>query len=469
LVMGRPGTVGFCKIASRPNGDCATLSRVWGVTVLASKNLIQLLIRPKTDAVPMPTVEDKVDALMLDDGQESAGAPLQTLSAAIQKAAAELSQVEDIRRKLESLRAPIAAEFENRVADSSRLAQLTSELRTTRSRLTESETGQQRAAERLRDLDQQVLDLSGQLDRSRVSLAATTDGLERLKPEHQEALAQIDELRTQVITYSGQVFDLQTDKESINHQLEVSESARANVEALLARTREVGAEMEARAEGALKRLEQASSENIGLERIISELKVISAGEQERAAELATQLAASRAEARLANEAMKQASEVNRTEIKELRAKLDEALSRAKRLQKLHNELSDGQAATLDEKSKLQRDLAAIQAENRQMTQRIEVLENWLADWRRRFGDVDAARLASVDRAEQLQVALAQSEAAMKRAEATAEQKSNELVEAFRAAEAEQTRLRAEIAELKSLLSQGRAELKMMRPNVASKG
>jgi chromosome segregation ATPase len=443
---------------------------------VAGKNLIQFLIRPKAETPAAPQVlilDDKPAAAaevpVAEDGQDAPGAPLQNLAGAIQKAAAELGQLDDIRRKLEALRQPIAEEFENRIADSSRLAQVTSELKTAKARLSETETGLSRANDRTRDLEQQVTALSSELDRARVAMNAATETLERLRPEHQEALGQIDELRTHVITYSGEVFDLQTDRESLTRQLEVAEAARASTEALLARSREAGIEMEARAEGALKRLEQASAENIGLERIISELKVVSAGEQERAAELSTQLAAARAEARLASDTMKDQAEQSRTEIKDLKAKLEETTSRNKRLQKLHNELSAGQAATLDEKSKLQRDLASLQAENRQMTQRVEVLENWLADWRRRFGDVDAARLAAVDRSEQLQVALAQSDAAMKRAELIAEQKSNELVEAGRAREAEKTGMQAEIAELKSLLSQNRAELKMMRGSLAAKG
>jgi chromosome segregation ATPase len=226
--------------------------------------------------------------------------------------------------------------------------------------------------------------------------------------------------------------------------------------------------MEARAEGALKRLEQSTAENISLERSIAELKVVTAGEQERAAELATQLAAARAEARLSQETLKEQTEISRQEIKELRTKLEEAAARAKRMQQLHNELSTSQTATLDEKSKLQRDLAATQAENRQQSQRIEVLDGWLADWRRRFGDVDAARLVAVDRSEELSVALAQSDGNAKRLEGLAQQKSNELEEAHRANDAEQNRLRSEIAELKSSLSQARAELKMMRASLAAK-
>ena len=46
-----------------------------------------------------------------------------------------------------------------------------------------------RAAERGRDLDMQVVTLSGEFDRARVSLAASSEALERLRPEHQEALA----------------------------------------------------------------------------------------------------------------------------------------------------------------------------------------------------------------------------------------------------------------------------------------
>ena len=439
-----------------------------------AKNLIQLLTRQKADGpqalavTPLILEDDKVEALPVDESQDLPATPLQTLANAIQKATQDLHAMDEIRLRLEALRAPISVEFENRVVDNNRLAQLTSELRTTRARLAEAEALYQRANERGRDLDMQVVTLTGELDRTRVSLAAASEALERLRPEHQEALATIEELRTHTIAYSGQVFDLKTDKEYLARQLDVAETARTNVEALLARTREVGIEMEARAEGALKRLEQASAENISLERTISELKVITAGEQERAAELATQLAAARAEARLSQETMKEQSELNRAEIKELRTKVEEGAARAKRMQQLHNELSSSQTATLDEKSKMQRDLASMGAENRQMTQRIEVLESWLADWRRRFGDVDSARLVAVDRAEELNTALAQSDAALKRFEGIAEQKGNELDEVRRGNDAEQTRFRSEIGELKSALSQARAELKMMRASLAAK-
>jgi chromosome segregation ATPase len=441
-----------------------------------AKNLIQIFSRPtkpglaSSQALETPLVleEEKTDALLVEDAQEMPASPLQVLANAIQKASADLHQMDEIRLRLESLKAPIAVEFENRVVDNNRLAQLTSELRTTRARLSDAEAAAQRGAERSRDLDMQVVTLSGELDRVRVSLTAASEALERLRPEHQEALAQIDELRTRDIAYSSEVFDLKTDKEYLTRQLEVAETARANGEALLARTREVQAEMEARAEGALKRLEQSTAENISLERSIAELKVVTAGEQERAAELATQLAAARAEARLSQETLKEQTEISRQEIKELRTKLEEAASRAKRMQQLHNELSTSQTATLDEKSKLQRELASIQAENRQQAQRIEVLDGWLADWRRRVGDVDAARLVAVDRSEELSVALAQSDGNAKRLEGLAQQKSNELEEAHRANEAEQNRLRSEIAELKSSLSQARAELKMMRASLAAK-
>ncbi len=443
-----------------------------------AKNLIQLLTRQKPGVAPvaeatMPLVlaapeEEKTEAFLVDDGQDLPASPLQVLANAIQKASQDLHALDEVRLKLESLKAPVAVEFENRVVDNNRLAQLASELRTTRARLAETEANGQRAAERGRDLDMQVVTLSGELDRIRVALAAASEALERLRPEHHEALAQIEELRTRDIAYSSEVFDLKTDKEYLSRQLEVAETARSSGEALLARTREVQAELEARAEGALKRLEQTTTENISLERSISELKVITAGEQERAAELATQLAASRAEARLSQQTLKEHTEVSRQEIKELRTKLEEAAARAKRMQQLHNELSTSQTSTLDDKSRLQRDLAATQSENRQQAQRIEVLEGWLADWRRRFGDVDGARLVAVDRSEELSVSLAQSDANVKRLEALSEQRSNELEETGRGNEAEQNRMRSEIGELRSSLSQTRAELKMMRASLATK-
>jgi GTP1/Obg family GTP-binding protein len=82
--------------------------------------------------------------------------------------------------------------------------------------------------------------------------------------------------------------------------------------------------------------------------------------------------------------------------------------------------------------------------------------------------VDSARLVAVDRSEELSVALAQSDANAKRLEALSEQKSNELDESRRANDAEQNRMRSEIGELKSSLSQTRAELKMMRASLAAK-
>jgi chromosome segregation ATPase len=439
-----------------------------------AKNLIQLFTRQKSggmSAAHAPLLApgpDAIDELLADDSQEAPPSPLQVLTNAIQRASHELHALDEIRLRLESLKAPIALEFENRVVDNKRLAQLTSELRTTSARLVEAEASTQRAVERGRHLDMQVIALSTELDRARVSLVAATEALERLRPEHQGALAQIEELRTRGIGYSSEIFDLKTDKEYLMRQLEVAETARANGEELLARMRETQDEMEARAEGALKRLEQATTENIGLERSVAELKVVTAGEQERAAELATLLAAARAEARLSQETLKEHTGASRQEIKDLRIKLEEAGARAKRMQLLHNELSTSQTAMLDEKSKLQRDLASIQAENRQQAQRIEVLDGWLADWRRRFDDVDAARLVAVDRSEELLVALAQSDATGKRFEVQAEQKSDALEEAGRAKSVEHNRMRSEIAELKSALSQARAELKMMRASLAAK-
>lgn len=405
-------------------------------------------------------LDHAAEAPRTDEDPQSSGASLQTLANAIQKAAADLGRLDEIRLALESLKEPIANEFENRVVDAGRLAQINSELKTTRGRLAETETALERANTRLGDLDKQIVELTDELDRSRVSLSAATEALERLRPDHQEALATIDELRTHMIAYSGEVFDLQTERESLTRQLEASQAARVDGEAVLAQMRDAAVEMEARAQGTSKRLEQATAETIVLERVIGELKLLNAGEQDRSAELSAQLAAARAEARSAGEAMAAQAELDRAEIQDLRGRLEETLSRTQQVQKLNQELVIDQSSAGEEKSRLQRDLATIQAENRQLAQRVEVLDSWVADWRRRFADVDAARLASDERAEQLQVALAQSEASVKRAETLIEQKTHEFIESFRAKEMEHGRMRAEIAELKSLLSQGRAELAM---------
>ena len=151
-----------------------------------AKNLIQLLTRQnKPGGAPAPLLEtplvleeeEKTDALLIDDAQDMPSSPLQVLANSIQKASQELHQLDEIRLRLESLRAPIAVEFENRVVDNNRLAQLTSELRTTRARLADAEAAAQRGAERARDLDMQVVTLAGELDRSRVSLAAASESL----------------------------------------------------------------------------------------------------------------------------------------------------------------------------------------------------------------------------------------------------------------------------------------------------
>jgi chromosome segregation ATPase len=285
---------------------------------------------------------------------------------------------------------------------------------------------------------------------------------------HHDAVAQIEEQRAHIIAYASEVFDLKTDKEYLTSQLKTAEAERAAAEAQLAAARESGAESEARAEGAFKRLEQAAADHMTLERIIRELRVAAAGDKDRASELTAQLAASRAEARLAADAMDQMLAATRVEIDDLRARLEEAVAHARQMQQMHAEAAGGQSALLEERARLQRDLSSAQAENRQTAQRIEVLETLTADWKRRFGDVDAARQAAVARAEDLQLNFAQADSALKRCETIAQQRERDLREAHDAHEELQTRLRAEIADLKSGLNQARAELKMMRASLAAR-
>jgi chromosome segregation ATPase len=439
----------------------ATRSLLWWGAPKASG---RSAAKPIVMLAPEPARADD----LLEGGRDEAVSPLQTLANAIQKAAADLRQLDAIRLDLEALRAPVAEEFENRVVDNNRLAQLTSELRTTRERLAEAEAALHKSQERSRDLEARAAILGGDLERTRVSLAAANEALERLRPEHQEALGQIEEQRAHMIAYSSDVFDLKTDKEYLSRQLEVSEAERAAAEAQLAGAREAAAEAQARGDGALKRLEQAAAENAALDKTVSELKVTTAGEHDRANELASQLAAARAEARLAAEAMNQALETSRAETDDLRARLEESVACARHMQELHAELAAGQGAHLEDKARLQRDLAAALAENRQSVQRIEVLDNLAADNRRRLTETESARQEAAGRGEALQLELTQTDTALKRAEAIAEQKGNELQDAFRTHEDEQTRLRAEIDALKSDLSQTRAELKMTRASLASK-
>jgi hypothetical protein len=100
-----------------------------------AKNLIQLLTRQRTVGAgesPLVLEEEKAEEILLDDGQALPATPLQSLANAIHKASADLHAMDEIRLRLESLKAPIQVEFENRVVDNNRLAQLTSELRSTR-------------------------------------------------------------------------------------------------------------------------------------------------------------------------------------------------------------------------------------------------------------------------------------------------------------------------------------------------
>jgi chromosome segregation protein len=435
---------------------------------MASIGFMGRLSRPKTQARTHSTALVASAPLALEAMPEEPPVPLQILAHAIHRAAADLHQLEEIRLRLEGLRDPIAAEFENRVADNNRVAQLTSELASARERLAETEAALQRAYDRNRSLEQQTIAQAGEMDRLRVALSAAHEAQERLRPEHQEACEQLEEQRAHIIAFSGEVFDLKTDKEYLTRQLEVAEAERSSAESQLAGAREAANGAEARAQSLQRRLEKSAEDLAALERLVGELKITTVGEQGRAAEMAAQLAAARAESRLASEAMNQALEASRAESDDLRARLEESLARAKGLQALHTELSATQASLLEEKARLQRDLATAQAENRQTGQRIEVLDGLASDARRRLADAETARAEAAGRCEDLQLALAQCEASLKRAESTAERKGDELADSFRTCEEEQTRLRGEIDSLKSDLSQTRAELRMMRTSFAAR-
>jgi chromosome segregation ATPase len=436
---------------------------------MASRTLLQRLAghrRPANPVASEPPPRDPDE--LIEGGREEAVSPLQTLAHSIQKAAADLRQLEDVRVRLEALRGPMAEEFENRVTDNNRLAQLTSELRTTRARLDEAETDLARANAKVAELETRAGSLTHDLGAAQVALASASEQVERLRPLHHDAITQIEEQRAHIIAYSSEVFDLKTDKEYLASQLKTAEAERAAAEAQLAAARESGAEAEARAEGAFKRLEQAAADHMTLERIIREARVAAAGDKDRASELTAQLAAARAEARLAADSADQMLAATRIEIDDLRARLEEALAHARQMQQMHAEVAGGQSALLEERARLQRDLSSAQAENRQTAQRIEVLETLTADWKRRFADVDAARLAAVARAEDMQLNFAQADAALKRCETIAQQREGDLREAHDVHEELQNRLRAEIADLKSGLNQARAELKMMRASLAAR-
>ncbi len=436
---------------------------------MATKTLMQRLSGRPAKALPSPapTPVDLATEIVEGGGVDPVS-PLQTLANAIQRAAADLRQLDDIRQRLEGLRGPVETEFENRVMDNNRLAQLASELQTARTRLAETDIALQRSNERNRELDRRIGALGDELERTQVSLKASSDALERLRPEHKEATAQLEEQRAHILAYSGEVFDLRTDKEYLSRRLAEAEAERAAGEAALARAREDGAQAQARAEGALKRLELAAAANLELERGAGALKAAMGGEQERAAELASRLAAARAEARHAAEAMNGQLETSREETDGLRSRLEESLACTGRMQALHAELAAGQGALLEEKARLQSEVASLGAETRQMAQRIEILDSLSADWKRRFAEADAARAAAAAGMEALQLALAQSEAALRRAEALGQQRGEDLESSAQAHDEQQQRLRAEVGELKGDLSQARAELRMVRASLAAK-
>ena len=203
-----------------------------------------------------------------------------------------------------------------------------------------------------------------------------------------------------------------------------------------------------------KRLEETGAEVAKLARSEASLESQLTAERARAA-------ADQAESARSLRVLEGQSEAIRSESAALQVKIDTATSRAERLEALNVDLSTRLAEIQTASQTADRRSADLQTGLYRALERITELETGSEDGRQRQATIDAARLAAVDRAENLSKASQAQEKALGRSEERVARLQAQIT-AQQAEHEEQVRLRGEqITELKIGLEGFRAESSMM--------
>ncbi len=344
------------------------------------------------------------------------GSRYELISEKLDRAQHLLDHLSSLSELVTQVRAPITADFNERCAEHAELQTTRHTLAGAEARLSALETERQAFAARADASDRALADAAQRAEAQETAIAAKDREIEQLKLDRAQARTQAGELAEGLKTSLARAAKLEEDAGALRTHADAVEAKRRDTETLAQRLQQ---ELDlAREEIAvLKRHRDGSgAEAAKLARTVSELEERLKTEQTRGEALVIDARAAETAVAAAQRVAEGAAERARVDLAELSARAETALARASKLDELNAELSRSLADVSAAQRGADLEIAEMKVTARRLGDTARNAEDASATLKRDFAASDAARLAAVERAEELAKALKKRDAALKKAE-----------------------------------------------------
>ena len=410
----------------------------------------------------METLEpERAEAIQADRqaSTKQLGARQELLGSSLDEIARLAGHLKHMEQMVSDIRRPLDEELSTHKQEHGELITTRAVLDQTTERLTETRDRERALAARLASLELSLAE--GEAERQARDSVIEDHRLEldRLRTSLNESDARADAAAAGLRDATLRMKQLEEDTAFLRKQAQEDDSFRREIDALLARASQEALLLEEEAATLRRRLEQATADAFRLSNLEVELQAQLANERARMIPL--QAATERAQAellQLKGHAEEQVSAA-RSEITALNTRLETSAARANRLESLNADLSRRLSEAVSKHRTDERRTSEIQTSAERTLERAAGLEEELSAQRSAGASLERARLAALERADQLSKLLQNHEVTVRRAEerlrdmqAKLEASTAELESTRRAQEqsasgasAEMERLRADLA------------------------
>jgi crescentin len=430
------------------------------------QSLVTLVMgrRPGQGALARPATgpKDIVIPTPREDGER-----LQRIAVVVESVAGELARLEQLRLQLQALRAPMSAEFDAQMKAIAQTAELGHRLSSTSARLGEHETGLAAAREQLRERQAKLEQTTAALEAQTSARHAVETEVAELRPALAQVNLQVEALRRRLGERDAECSDLQIEKKSLAGQIETLTGVNKELSSRAEQLQHDFAATNDQLADVRKRGEAVQVRALRAERLVDDLNATLSVERDRIAELESRAQAAQELANRTIAAMQAKDDERLVEIAALRNKLGDVQTRCASLEEAREKSVAELQGLNAQRGGLVRDLAARDVELLQLKNRLQSLEANLEESRRRIADVDAARVAAVQRSDGLAKQLTALEGRSARSDILVEQRVAE-AGALRAANEElKAKLAATTQDLQGVIVQQKSEIEMLRGALAA--
>ncbi len=361
---------------------------------------------------------DRVEAVQADRQQatKALGARQELLGGTLEEIARLSGHLRRLDEIVGELRSPLEEEMVAHRHELGELITTRALLDQTSERLQQSRDGERSLANRVASLELALEGAHNDRHARDLSLQDVSLELDRLRTALTETEARAENSALALRDANLRMRQLDEDLAFMRKQSQEDDSFRREIDALLARASQESLLLEEEAGTLRRRLEQTTSEAFRLSSVESELQAQLANERARL--IALQAATERAQGellQLKGQAEEQAAAA-RSEIAALSTRLETSGARANRLEVLNADLARRVSEATSRHRSDERRVSEVHTAGERTAERAAAVEEELAAQRNANAALERARLAALERADQLGKLLQSHELTMRRAE-----------------------------------------------------